>query len=332
MELHRIVVNGTNKTIDPRFLFREIGAGVLFVLLLPYVFATLWGHSGKQTTQLLAKMSCEEGKYKANIQTTWGEWTLPMEEYLVFQLAQVMPEDYEVEALMAQAILLRTEFLRSARNENTDTLTVASTHLDRWFCPDEEECDRLMVYEKAVAATKDIYLSYNGNIALCPYCKISNGKIRDVGAAWSTDSYPYLSGKTERADLLAKDYKTTVHLSKEEYVNKMNRALQGSYTEEELLGQTSFAYDEAGYVVGVSFFGETMQEDMDGEQFRHLLGLPSASFHTEENADSIIFHVTGVGHGYGMSQYGANMMATNGKTYREILNQYFPGTELAKIE
>jgi stage II sporulation protein D len=38
----------------------------------------------------------------------------------------------------------------------------------------------------------------------------------------------------------------------------------------------------------------------------------------------------GYGHGVGMSQFGANCMAQQGKKYDEILQHYFPGTKLAK--
>jgi SpoIID/LytB domain protein len=36
----------------------------------------------------------------------------------------------------------------------------------------------------------------------------------------------------------------------------------------------------------------------------------------------------GYGHGVGMSQWGAYMMGHKGKTYKEILQFYFPGTKI----
>jgi len=41
--------------------------------------------------------------------------------------------------------------------------------------------------------------------------------------------------------------------------------------------------------------------------------------------------VTGFGHGVGMSQYGANVMAAGGADHRAILAHYYPGTELASL-
>ena len=40
--------------------------------------------------------------------------------------------------------------------------------------------------------------------------------------------------------------------------------------------------------------------------------------------------MTGSGHGVGMSQYGANVMAKQGDSYAEILEHYYPGAELKR--
>ena len=51
-----------------------------------------------------------------------------------------------------------------------------------------------------------------------------------------------------------------------------------------------------------------------------------------KTGDEIIFITKGYGHGAGMSQYGANHMAEAGKTYKEILEHYYTGVELAKLK
>ena len=49
-----------------------------------------------------------------------------------------------------------------------------------------------------------------------------------------------------------------------------------------------------------------------------------------DSDEGFCFTVTGSGHGVGMSQYGAEVMARNGADYREILAHYYPGTALVK--
>ena len=48
--------------------------------------------------------------------------------------------------------------------------------------------------------------------------------------------------------------------------------------------------------------------------------------------DTLIFFVTGYGHGVGMSQYGAQQMAREGSSYREILTHYYTGVTLGPWE
>ena len=46
-------------------------------------------------------------------------------------------------------------------------------------------------------------------------------------------------------------------------------------------------------------------------------------------ADAVSEHVTGFGHGVGMSQYGANRLAQEGKSWQEILHWYYTGVTIA---
>jgi stage II sporulation protein D len=41
-------------------------------------------------------------------------------------------------------------------------------------------------------------------------------------------------------------------------------------------------------------------------------------------------YVKGYGHGVGMSQYGANYLAGQGKTFKEILKNYYSGVEISE--
>ena len=66
-----------------------------------------------------------------------------------------------------------------------------------------------------------------------------------------------------------------------------------------------------------------------GTELRELFSLRSTAF-TLDYDGGFRFTVTGFGHGVGMSQYGANVMASQGADYRTILAHYYPGTELVR--
>ena len=58
---------------------------------------------------------------------------------------------------------------------------------------------------------------------------------------------------------------------------------------------------------------------IEGADFKVLLGLNSTNFDYSIGDNTIIFNCKGYGEGVGMSQWGANVMAKDGKSYDEIL-------------
>ncbi len=59
--------------------------------------------------------------------------------------------------------------------------------------------------------------------------------------------------------------------------------------------------------------------------------LYSSAFFVKSDADRFIFHGAGWGHGVGLCQIGAAVMASQGWSAEEILRHYFPGVEIKKI-
>jgi len=57
----------------------------------------------------------------------------------------------------------------------------------------------------------------------------------------------------------------------------------------------------------------------------------SSAFVVEKTPSGFIFHGAGWGHGVGLCQIGAAVMASKGYTYREILHHYYPGTTLGRF-
>ncbi len=62
---------------------------------------------------------------------------------------------------------------------------------------------------------------------------------------------------------------------------------------------------------------------LDGTRFKSLMITKQ-----DPSADTITIEGKGNGHGVGLSQFGANAMAAQGKSYTDILNFYYPGVSL----
>lgn len=324
----RIVLKRTNK--------REAGGFLLFVFLLPYVCASLWGHVGEETGKIrqyeAAGGEGQSADYRIQVRMEWGVWEIPLEEYLIYKLSSVMPKDYEKEALKAQAVLLRTEAAQELREQENHNLQLDGDGLGKWY-EEDAASEEYRVWREAVEETAGLYLCYQGEPIQASYFKVSNGQTREAAQVWNTDSLPYLAGISCAQDKAAIDYSSTVKMTKSNYLRILQEQTGGDLSEEELWKDAQIDYDSAGYVTNVSFSAEGKETvEIDGETFRYLFDLPSASFTIEQEKTQIFFRVKGVGHGFGMSQYGANCMALNGDTYDEILQKFFSGTELAKFE
>ena len=87
---------------------------------------------------------------------------------------------------------------------------------------------------------------------------------------------------------------------------------------------TEAVYSESGRLLTVKL-GDTT---LSGTQLRFLLGLRSAAVTWTCGDEEIRFQARGSGHGVGMSQYGANCLAAEGKTYKEILQYYYKGVTI----
>ena len=70
--------------------------------------------------------------------------------------------------------------------------------------------------------------------------------------------------------------------------------------------------------------------EIKATELRRLTGIRSTNFRIEETKDNITFYTVGYGHGVGMSQYGANQMAKEGKNYEEIIKHYYTGVNIVK--
>ncbi len=308
----------------------------MFVFLLPYVCASLWGHVGEETEKLRQRegvpQAQEAAGYEILVKYDWGVWALPLEEYLVYKLSAVMPQEYEKEALKAQAVLLRTEVVEALREEDTKSLQISGGGMERWYETDTGS-EAYLPWRQAVEETAGLYLCCEGEPIQASYFKMSNGQTRDAAEVWDTDTRPYLTGISCVQDKAARDYSSIVKVSRTNYVRTLQARLTGNFSQQEILEGAAVSYDSAGYVTKVSFSAENKEtQEIDGEEFRYLFDLPSASFEMEQEKTQVIFRVTGVGHGFGMSQYGANCMALNGETYDQILAEFFYRTELAKFE
>lgn len=81
---------------------------------------------------------------------------------------------------------------------------------------------------------------------------------------------------------------------------------------------------EGNRIKSLSINGKTFT----GREVRERLGLASSEFSWKIGKGSITFTTYGLGHGVGMSQWGANGLAKEGGSAADILLHYYTGTKV----
>ena len=264
-----------------------------------------------------------------------GVFETTMGDYLAGAVAAEMPALFEPEALKAQAVAIRTYILhgREAGNPNHPQadVCVSPDCCKAWLSPEqlrekwgEDYAANLQKVSAAAADTDGQYLSYEGQAIQAVFHASSAGRTEDSGGLWSP--VPYLvSVSSPETDETVQSLTTTVLLSPEELRACVLTARPGA----EIAGDPAawlgpVTYTGSGRVAALELCGESFT----GTEARRCLGLRSTDFDAAYTGGSFVFTVRGYGHGVGMSQQGANLLAREGMDYREILAHYYPGTEL----
>lgn len=299
-----------------RAKFKKFGCYVIIIILLPYVVTvflngpSITSYSHVDETYVKVKVADASGDEAAGGDATAGTVVeMPIEEYCVGMLAKEIPASYEEEALKAQAILVRTDVYKKINESGSDTVLED----DFWTQKQMEKAwgGKYSKYyhklEKVWSETEGQVLNYGDTLALTPFFRLSNGWTRDAKEVLESEDYPYLKIVECPDDIEAEKQLQTVT------VDDMDVEIT--------------ATDTAGYVLNV----RVGQENVSGEEFRNTYKLASGCFTLQRCNGQIRITTRGIGHGLGLSQYEANQMAKNGKTYEEILQYFFEGTEIKEV-
>lgn len=283
--------------------------------------------SKKTDSQIMIKVLKEDGKV----------YDMSMQDYLISVVAAEMPISFEQEALKAQAVAARTYTLYNMLVRPAVVHKEADVCTDYTCCKAYIEMDSLKSswgdkydeyidkVKNAVLSTEGEYLSYNDEIVLAVFHSSSAGRTEDAQAVWNT-KLPYLvSVESPETPEEVPNFKTTVTVTHKEFVETVKSKYADAYFGDDLTGWIGETLNtESGRVDYIEIGGIKIS----GPDIRNMFGLRSSYFALDLNSVDATFTVTGYGHGVGMSQYGANILAKSGETYKDILAQYYVGTEI----
>ncbi len=258
---------------------------------------------------------------------------IDMFEYVCGSVAAEMPLAYHEEALKAQAIACYTNALRmKEKSDNPDGHITDDSTIDQGYIDAEQRKEKwgsdFEKYEKklqnVVKSVENEALFYNDELCVAAFYAISCGKTEDAKNIWGS-KVPYLKSVPSEGDKLSPQYASSVAYNKDEFITTAKKAKLFEKEPKSLeniieIKETS----PSGTVLKVTVNGK----EYTGEQIRKAFSLRSPVFTIKISADTITFSVCGYGHGVGMSQYGADYLAKQGNSYKEILTHYYTGAQI----
>lgn len=244
-----------------------------------------------------------------------------LEEYLAGVIVCQMDPEYDPEALKCQAVIARTYLYRlldgrtEIQEEELDLDYLEEGKRTRnWDM--EKAAGYLKQCQEAVKATESVVMVYEDRPILPMFHGMNSGRTRQ-----GDEAYPYLQAVESRWDTECDGYSRTFTWEPQVFAEKLN----GVAKEADLQGEQALSEiqvvkkDNAGYVRQLQIKARTYP----AETIQHALELPSCCFTLSSQEGKISAVVKGQGHGYGLSQAGADAMAKEGWGYEDILNYYY---------
>ncbi len=257
--------------------------------------------------------------------------TMKMEDYIAGVVAGEMKNDWPLEALAAQAILARTFTLQAIDEKGgvPSRGTQASTDIKEFQAYDAKSVNDTV--KTAVQMTRGMVITYQGK-PIQAWFHASAGGITATakeGLNYKYEEPPYIESVQSPDDLAPEDVKNwTASFTKQEMIAALNKIGKNvSAIDMVEIGQKGPSGRAVTLMINktTEVSGPDLRVALDSTKLKSML-----LDKVEVTGDNVTFTGKGYGHGVGMSQWGANKLATMGKKPEEIIGQYFKGVTIEK--
>lgn len=332
-------LNGRSSTWKIPTLLCLVGL-MMTILIIPTLIVTPFLKDDQQTIDMIEKeQDMKQKKSPSSSQVSVAVMRMnaekiedvPLEEYVAGVVASEMPVDtFELEALKAQGLAARTYIVNQMLLQNDDSESnVTDTTSDQVYKSEEELRelwgndfnDHMKKLTEAISATEGEILTHEQTPIFPAFFSTSNGYTENSEDYWENE-LPHLRSVPSPWDEESPNFLDQKVFTRKEVEEALNIKLPGQAQIKVELERT-----ESQRVSQLNIEGE----QFTGREIREKLGLHSSDFTIEQNNDHLIFTTKGYGHGIGMSQYGANGMAKEGKTYEEIVEYYYKNVEISTM-
>lgn len=269
--------------------------------------------------------------------------TIDLEDYLCSVISSEMNANSPMELLKAHAVISRSWAIRAMQKPNHEGFDVcADDHCQRY-----EGLRRMNERAvEAVRATKGQVLMFNNEICDCRYYKCCGGRTEIWRTCWEDIDVPYI--QSVQCDYCKSPSPKVLRLVLNDYDQETKdfRDWKVTYTDAELDEIVNSKHPGIGHVIALEplhrgasgridslhIIGSDRTEVIGKElNIRYALSkkcLYSSWFDVKHENGAWTLQGHGWGHGAGLCQIGAAVMASEGYKYEEILSYYYPNTQL----
>ncbi len=301
-----------------QFFYRVFCAAAFFILI-PIVFTLLFQGAGEGPFEMEEADGTESGTE-----------ILFDEDILPGIVANEIAIDTELEAMKAQTVIARTNCLRAMEQGEKLPEGLTKGEMIRLWGQDNFS-DYYSRIEECISATSGVAMVNGGSYIRADFHRSSAGYTRNAAELYGEGEYPYLKGVDSRMDIKSQDFLKVVFYTPKQLVEKggelfgeETRQAKDQITAAEVLGRMEVTKrDGAGYVTEVVIDGKPHS----GEEVRLTYNWNSSAFSLKEVDGEIRVVTKGLGHGLGVSLFGANELAANGYQYKDILKYFYDGIE-----
>ena len=266
--------------------------------------------------------------------------TLSLEDYVTGVLRGEGTVESEAEALKALAITIRTYALKNMGRHATHGYDFCSTtHCQRFVGRDPSVMNGSLLDSRIFAAVRatesQVLLDDHAQPIEAYFGASCGGETANIRDLWGVTPALYLRGVRDEYCDAGPHAKWTDTISRTDLLRALqsdSRTDVGNRLDQVLISTR----DETGRAEFITLDGEH-RKSIRGWDFKIIVGralgwnvLKSSRFEVVRSGSNFIFRGSGFGHGLGLCQEGAHVMAARGASYEKILEKYFPGTVVKK--
>ena len=303
----------------------------------------LKAHAVISRSWVMARLSASRGETKTEVPE--GIFSVPA---LISHLDSLMHSGYEADESKIHQIIKWYD------HEDHDLFDVcADDHCQRYQGLTRAVGDTV---RRVIDSTWGQTLSYEGQLCDARFSKCCGGVMEKFSSCWDDKDHPYLQalpdapGHDPHEECFCSNADKSILA---QVLNNYDQETTDFYRWTEVYDRdclSELICRKSGIDIGRLISMEPLERGVSGRisrlmiagdkavitvgkelEIRRLLSeshLKSSAFHATFKEDSVILEGKGWGHGVGLCQIGAAVMASKGYSYTEILEHYYPGTTI----